>query len=57
MKKLRHPENYAHCGPMAPSAGADHAELLDRVMDNSHRVNMCKAFFFYPWFGSGERLR
>jgi anaerobic magnesium-protoporphyrin IX monomethyl ester cyclase len=35
----------------------DRGELLDRVMNNYRRFYMHKAFFSYPWSGSGLRRR
>ena len=50
-------EKYNFVTPIIRPAAMDRAELLDRVMHNYRRFYMRKAFFSYPWAGSGARRR
>ncbi len=50
-------EKYNFVTPIMKPEAMDRAELLDRVMHNYRRFYMNKAFFSYPWSGSGERRR
>ncbi len=50
-------DKYNFVTPIIKPAAMDRAELLDRVMHNYRRFYMYKAFFSYPWAGSGERRR
>jgi anaerobic magnesium-protoporphyrin IX monomethyl ester cyclase len=50
-------EKYNFVTPIMKPESMDRAELLDRVMNNYRRFYMKKAFFSYPWSGSGERRR
>jgi len=50
-------EKYNFVTPIIKPAAMDRAELLDRVMHNYRRFYMHKAFFSYPWAGSGQRRR
>ena len=50
-------EKYNFVTPIIKPAAMDRAELLDRVMNNYRRFYMHKAFFSYPWAGTGQRRR
>ena len=50
-------DKYNFVTPIIRPAAMDRAELLDRVMNNYRRFYMFKAFFSYPWSGSGLRRR
>jgi anaerobic magnesium-protoporphyrin IX monomethyl ester cyclase len=50
-------EKYNFVTPIMKPAAMDRAELLDRVMNNYRRFYMLKAFFSYPWSGTGARRR
>ena len=50
-------EKYNFVTPIIKPEAMDRAELLDRVMHNYRRFYMYKAFFSYPWAGTGERRR
>jgi anaerobic magnesium-protoporphyrin IX monomethyl ester cyclase len=50
-------EKYNFVTPIIKPAAMERGELLDRVMHNYRRFYMHKAFFSYPWSGSGERRR
>ena len=50
-------EKYNFVTPIIKPAAMDRAELLDRVMNNYRRFYMWKAFFSYPWHGTGARRR
>lgn len=48
---------YNFVTPIMKPEAMDRAELLDRVMSNYRRFYMKKAFFHYPWRGTGFRRR
>ena len=48
---------YNFVTPIMKPEAMDRAELLDRVMNNYRRFYMRKAFFHYPWRGTGFRRR
>ncbi len=48
---------YNFVTPIMKPEAMDRAELLDRVMSNYRRFYMRKAFFHYPWRGTGFRRR
>lgn len=50
-------EKYNFVTPIIKPEAMDRAELLDRVMNNYRRFYMRKAFFSYPWAGTGQRRR
>lgn len=50
-------EKYNFVTPIIKPQAMDRGELLDRVMNNYRRFYMKKAFFSYPWAGSGQRRR
>ncbi|MBU6372317.1 MAG: magnesium-protoporphyrin IX monomethyl ester anaerobic oxidative cyclase [Alphaproteobacteria bacterium] len=50
-------EKYNFVTPIMKPAAMDRGELLDRVMNNYRRFYMQKAFFHYPWRGTGFRRR
>ena len=50
-------EKYNFVTPIMKPAAMERGELLDRVRNNYRRFYMKKAFFSYPWSGSGERRR
>jgi anaerobic magnesium-protoporphyrin IX monomethyl ester cyclase len=50
-------ETYNFVTPIITPAAMDRAELLDRVMHNSRRFYMRKAFFSYPWQRDPVRRR
>ena len=50
-------EKYNFVTPIIKPEAMDRAELLDRVMNNYRRFYMQKAFFSYPWAGTGQRRR
>jgi len=50
-------EKYNFVTPIIKPAAMDRGELLDRVMHNYRRFYMQKAFFSYPWAGTGQRRR
>lgn len=50
-------EKYNFVTPIIKPEAMDRAELLDRVMNNYRRFYMYKAFFSYPWSGTGQRRR
>jgi anaerobic magnesium-protoporphyrin IX monomethyl ester cyclase len=50
-------EKYNFVTPIIRPEAMNRAELLDRVMNNYRRFYMYKAFFSYPWAGTGERRR
>jgi anaerobic magnesium-protoporphyrin IX monomethyl ester cyclase len=50
-------DKYNFVTPILKPAAMERAELLDRVMNNYRRFYMYKAFFSYPWSGSGRRRR
>jgi anaerobic magnesium-protoporphyrin IX monomethyl ester cyclase len=50
-------EKYNFVTPIIKPEAMDRAELLDRVMNNYRRFYMWKAFFSYPWRGTGARRR
>ena len=50
-------EKYNFVTPIIKPEAMDRAELLDRVMNNYRRFYMFKAFFSYPWAGTGLRRR
>lgn len=50
-------EKYNFVTPIIKPEAMDRGELLDRVMNNYRRFYMQKAFFSYPWAGSGQRRR
>ena len=50
-------EKYNFVTPIIKPEAMDRAELLDRVMHNYRRFYMHKAFFSYPWAGTGARRR
>lgn len=50
-------DKYNFVTPIVKPAAMERGELLDRVMNNYRRFYMYKAFFSYPWSGSGRRRR
>ncbi len=50
-------EKYNFVTPIIRPEAMDRGELLDRVMNNYRRFYMKKAFFSYPWSGTGQRRR
>jgi anaerobic magnesium-protoporphyrin IX monomethyl ester cyclase len=50
-------EKYNFVTPIMKPEAMDRAELLDRVMHNYRRFYMKKAFFSYPWKGTGSRRK
>jgi anaerobic magnesium-protoporphyrin IX monomethyl ester cyclase len=50
-------EKYNFVTPIIKPEAMDRGELLDRVMSNYRRFYMRKAFFSYPWAGTGARRR
>ncbi|MEO1458841.1 MAG: magnesium-protoporphyrin IX monomethyl ester anaerobic oxidative cyclase [Pseudomonadota bacterium] len=50
-------EKYNFVTPIMKPEAMDRATLLDRVMHNYRRFYMNKAFFHYPWRGTGFRRR
>ncbi len=50
-------EKYNFVTPIMRPQAMDRATLLDRVMRNYRRFYMRKAFFHYPWRGTGFRRR
>ncbi|MGF1455899.1 MAG: magnesium-protoporphyrin IX monomethyl ester anaerobic oxidative cyclase [Alphaproteobacteria bacterium] len=50
-------EKYNFVTPIMKPEAMDRATLLDRVMRNYRRFYMRKAFFHYPWRGTGFRRR
>ena len=50
-------DKYNFVTPILKPDAMDRAELLDRVMNNYRRFYMWKAFFSYPWSGTGQRRR
>jgi anaerobic magnesium-protoporphyrin IX monomethyl ester cyclase len=50
-------DKYNFVTPIMKPAAMERGELLDRVMNNYRRFYMKKAFFSYPWAGSGKRRR
>ena len=50
-------DKYNFVTPIMKPAAMDRATLLDRVMHNYRRFYMNKAFFHYPWRGTGYRRR
>jgi anaerobic magnesium-protoporphyrin IX monomethyl ester cyclase len=50
-------EKYNFVTPIIKPAAMDRGELLDRVMNNYRRFYMKKAFFSYPWEGTGFRRK
>lgn len=50
-------EKYNFVTPIIKPQAMERGELLDRVMNNYRRFYMRKAFFSYPWAGTGERRR
>ncbi len=48
---------YNFVTPIMKPEAMDRGELLDRVMSNYRRFYMRKAFFHYPWRGTGFRRR
>ncbi|WP_022719612.1 magnesium-protoporphyrin IX monomethyl ester anaerobic oxidative cyclase [Rhodopseudomonas sp. B29] len=48
---------YNFVTPIVKPAAMERGELLDRVMNNYRRFYMYKAFFSYPWSGTGRRRR
>ena len=50
-------EKYNFVTPIIKPEAMERGELLDRVMHNYRRFYMYKAFFSYPWAGTGQRRR
>jgi anaerobic magnesium-protoporphyrin IX monomethyl ester cyclase len=50
-------DKYNFVTPILKPAAMERGELLDRVMNNYRRFYMYKAFFSYPWSGTGRRRR
>ncbi|KIZ40097.1 MULTISPECIES: magnesium-protoporphyrin IX monomethyl ester anaerobic oxidative cyclase [Rhodopseudomonas] len=50
-------DKYNFVTPIIKPAAMERGELLDRVMNNYRRFYMYKAFFSYPWSGTGRRRR
>jgi anaerobic magnesium-protoporphyrin IX monomethyl ester cyclase len=50
-------EKYNFVTPILKPEAMERGELLDRVMNNYRRFYMYKAFFSYPWWGTGQRRR
>ncbi len=50
-------DKYNFVTPIIKPAAMERGELLDRVMNNYRRFYMFKAFFSYPWSGTGLRRR
>ena len=50
-------DKYNFVTPIIKPAAMERGELLDRVMNNYRRFYMSKAFFSYPWSGTGRRRR
>ncbi|MEM6666461.1 MAG: magnesium-protoporphyrin IX monomethyl ester anaerobic oxidative cyclase, partial [Pseudomonadota bacterium] len=50
-------EKYNFVTPIMKPEAMDRATLLDRVMHNYRRFYMNKAFFSYPWKGTGARRK
>mgnify|MGYP001806296451 CR=1 FL=1 len=50
-------DKYNFVTPIMKPAAMDRATLLDRVMHNYRRFYMNRAFFHYPWRGSGFRRK
>ncbi len=50
-------EKYNFVTPIIKPEALDRGELLDRVMNNYRRFYIKKAFFSYPWHGTGARRR
>ena len=48
---------YNFVTPIMKPDAMERGELLDRVMHNYRRFYMQKAFFYYPWRGTGFRRR
>jgi anaerobic magnesium-protoporphyrin IX monomethyl ester cyclase len=50
-------DKYNFVTPIMKPESMDRATLLDRVMHNYRRFYMNKAFFSYPWKGTGQRRK
>ncbi|MBO6673499.1 MAG: magnesium-protoporphyrin IX monomethyl ester anaerobic oxidative cyclase [Rhizobiales bacterium] len=50
-------DKYNFVTPIMKPEAMDRATLLDRVMHNYRRFYMNKAFFSYPWKGTGQRRK
>lgn len=50
-------DKYNFVTPILKPEAMERGELLDRVMNNYRRFYMYKAFFSYPWSGTGQRRR
>jgi anaerobic magnesium-protoporphyrin IX monomethyl ester cyclase len=50
-------DKYNVVTPIMKPESMDRATLLDRVMHNYRRFYMNKAFFSYPWKGTGQRRK
>ena len=50
-------DKYNFVTPIMKPEAMDRATLLDRVMHNYRRFYMHKAFFSYPWKGTGQRRK
>ncbi len=50
-------DKYNFVTPILKPEAMERGELLDRVMNNYRRFYMHKAFFSYPWSGTGQRRR